>query len=150
MRLTLHTDYALRMLIYLAIHQDKPCRVTDVAASYRISRNHLLKVALGLGRLGYMTATRGRTGGIALARRPEEINLGEVVRKMEVDFALTECMQTEGGLCAIAPACRLKRVASKALAAFLAVFDDYTLADITGNRDQLAGLLDLPRSMKAA
>lgn len=143
MRLTFQTDYALRMLIYLAIHQERPCRVTDVAAAYRISRNHLLKVALRLGRLGYLTTARGRTGGIALARRPEDINLGEVVRHIEVDFALMECVRRDGGLCAISPACRLKGVASKALGAFLAVFDDFTLADIAGNRSELAELLEM-------
>jgi Rrf2 family transcriptional regulator, nitric oxide-sensitive transcriptional repressor len=145
MRLTLQTDYALRMLIYLAIHQGRPCRVTDVAAEYGISRNHLLKVALKLGRLGYLTTARGRTGGIALARRPEDIRLGEVVRHMEDDFALMECMRRDGGLCVISPACRLKGVVGKALQAFLAVFDGYTLDDIAGNRSELAKLLEMYR-----
>ncbi len=82
MKLTLHTDYALRMLVYLAVNRDGSSRVADVAESYGISRNHLLKVALHLGRLGYLTSVRGRSGGIALARKPEEINLGEVVRQI--------------------------------------------------------------------
>lgn len=145
MRLTLQTDYALRMLIYLAVHQGEPCRVTDVATDYGISRHHLLKVALKLGRLGYLTTLRGRGGGIALARRPEHVNLGEVVRHMEDDFALTECLRQDGGVCAIGPACRLKGVVGKALEAFLAVFDDYTLADITRNGSALAQLLELHR-----
>src|SRR5690606_26995541 len=97
MRLTLQTDYALRMLNYLAIHEGRPSRVTDVAGEYGISRNHLMKVALRLGRLGYLTTARGRTGGIALGRRPEDISLGEVVRHMEDDFTLTECMRRDGG-----------------------------------------------------
>lgn len=143
MRLTLQTDYALRMLIYLAIHRGRPCRVTDVATEYGISRNHLLKVALKLGRLGYLTTTRGRTGGIALARPPEDIGLGKVVRHMEDGFALVECMHTDGGHCALAPACRLKGVMHKALQAFLAVFDEVTLADITENRFELAELLEI-------
>jgi Rrf2 family transcriptional regulator, nitric oxide-sensitive transcriptional repressor len=143
MRLTYQTDYALRMLVYLTTHQDRPSRVTDVASSYGISRNHLLKVALKLGRLGYVTTLRGRAGGIALAQRPEDINLGEVVRQMEDDFALVECMWQEGGACAISPACRLKGVVRKALDAFLSVFDGYTLADIAGNRAALVELLDL-------
>lgn len=116
MRLTLQTDYALRMLVYLAVHQAQPCRVTDVATAYGISRNHLLKVALKLGRLGYLTTVRGRSGGIALARRPEDVNLGDVVRQMEDDFALMECMRHDGGLCAISPACRLKGIVGRALA----------------------------------
>src|SRR5262245_60503962 len=142
MRLTLQTDYALRMLIHLAINRGKPCRVTDVAAAYGISRNHLLKVALKLGRLGYLTTARGRTGGISLALRPEDVNLGDVVRLMEDDFALTECMR-EDGACAISPACRLKGVVGKALDAFLSVFDDYTLADIARDRMQLTKLLEI-------
>lgn len=113
MRLTLQTDYALRMLMYLAIHQGRPCRVTDVAEKYGISRNHLLKVALKLGQLGYLTTARGRAGGIALGRRPEDISLGEVVRQMEDDFALTECMRRDGGQCVITPACRLRGIAAK-------------------------------------
>lgn len=145
MRLTLQTDYALRMLIYLAIHQRKPCRVIDVAEEYGISRNHLLKVALKLGRLGYLTTSRGRAGGIALARLPDQVNLGDIVRHMEDDFALTECMRGDGGMCAIAPACGLKGVVAKALQAFLAVFDNYTLADITRNGSVLAELLDMHR-----
>lgn len=144
MRLTLQTDYALRMLMYLALNPRRPCRVTDVASSYGISRNHLLKVALRLGRLGYVTTLRGRAGGIALARRPEDVNLGEVVRQMEDDFALTECMR-RGGACTISPACRLKGIAGRALEAFLAVFDDFTLADIVANRSDLVELLDKRR-----
>lgn len=145
MRLTLHTDYALRMLMYLAVRRGQPCRVTDVAEDYGISHNHLLKVALRLGRLGYVTTLRGRTGGIALARQPEDVNLGEVVRQMEDGFALTECMRRDGGRCTISPACRLKHIAADALEAFLAVFDSFTLADIAGNRSELAELLELSR-----
>jgi len=143
MRLTYHTDYALRMLVYLALNRGRPSRVADVAESYGISRNHLLKVALNLGRLGYLTTVRGRSGGIALARKPEEINLGDVVRQIEDDFGLVECMRFEGGTCVISPACRLKRVVRKAVEAFLSVFDAYSLADIAGNREVLAELLGL-------
>ncbi|MGF7162274.1 Rrf2 family nitric oxide-sensitive transcriptional repressor [Rhodoligotrophos appendicifer] len=143
MRLTYHTDYALRVLIYLAVNTGKATRVSDVSDSYDISRNHLLKVVLRLGRLGYLTTVRGRSGGIALARKPEEINLGDVVRQIEDDFGLVECMRFEGGTCAISPDCRLKRVVRKAVEAFLSVFDDYSLADIAGNREALAELLGL-------
>jgi Rrf2 family nitric oxide-sensitive transcriptional repressor len=140
-RLTYHTDYALRMLVYLAVNRGRPSRVGDVAESYGISRNHLLKVALHLGRLGYLKTVRGRSGGIALARRPEDINLGDVVRQIEVDFGLVECMRREGGICVISPACRLKGVVRKAVEAFLSVFDEYSVADIAGNREVLAELL---------
>jgi Rrf2 family nitric oxide-sensitive transcriptional repressor len=131
------------MLVYLALNRGRPSRVADVAESYGISRNHLLKVALHLGRLGYLKTVRGRSGGIALAKKPEEINLGDVVRQIEVDFGLVECMRSDGGTCMISPACRLNGVVRKAIDAFLSVFDDYSLADIAGNRDVLAGLLGL-------
>jgi len=136
--------------MYLALHQGKPCRVSDVASSYRISRNHLMKVALRLGRLGYVNTARGRTGGIALARCPQDINLGEVVRNMEDDFALMECMRADGGRCLISPVCRLKGVVGKAMAAFLAVFDRFTLADIAGNRSELVRLLEMSRGFGTA
>lgn len=145
MRLTLQTDYALRMLMYLAVHRGRPCRVTDVAADFGISRNHLLKVALKLGRLGYLANARGRTGGIALARTPEDINLGDVVRQMEDGFDLTECMRP-GGSCAITPSCRLRGVVSRAIEAFLTVFDGATLAEVAGNGNELLQLLELNKS----
>jgi len=150
MRLTLQTDYALRMLIYLAVNRNRSSRVADVAESYGISHNHLLKVALRLGKLGYVTTLRGRTGGISLAHRPEDINLGEVVRQMEDDFALVECMRLDGGGCAISPACKLNGLFSDALKAFLSVFDSHTLADITGNRAALLGLLSIDKNSPAA
>ena len=142
MRLTVYTDYALRMLIYLAIRDDGQARVGDVADSYGISRNHLLKVALELGRLGYVTTTRGRSGGISLAKAPQDINLGEVVRHMEDDFGLVECLRAHGACC-IAPSCRLKVLVREAIGAFLAVFDEYTLADLAADNTALRSLLDL-------
>ncbi|MBW3098297.1 Rrf2 family transcriptional regulator [Pseudohoeflea coraliihabitans] len=141
MRLTLHTDYALRMLVYLAINEKQASRVSDVAASYRLSRNHLLKVALNLSRLGYVTTSRGRNGGISLARPACEINLGAVVRAIEEDFSLVECLRADGGSCVIAPVCRLKGVVQQAMQAFLAVLDRYTIADLTRNRELLVELL---------
>ncbi|MGD9913015.1 MAG: Rrf2 family transcriptional regulator [Rhizobiaceae bacterium] len=145
MRLTFHTDYALRMLIHLEINRGSPIRVADVADSFGISRNHLLKVALKLGKLGYLATTRGRTGGIMLARDAEDINLGEVIRHMEDGFDLTECMR-RGGFCAITPACRLKGVVARALDAFLSVFDGFTLADIAAHRNELRELLEMNRT----
>jgi len=145
MRLTYQTDYALRLLMYLAAHPDETTRVADVAESYGISRNHLLKVTLRLGKLGYVSTSRGRAGGIALALPPEEINIGQVVRQMEDGLALVECMGSAGGSCILSPACRLKKVVREALDAFLSVFDSYTLADISGNRAELTQLLGLLR-----
>lgn len=143
MRMTLHTDYALRMLIYLVMHPHRACTVSDVAAAYGLSHNHLLKVALRLRRLGVIATARGRSGGIRMAKPPEEVNLGALVRQTEDDFSLVECLQGGGGACAITPACRLKGVFAEALSAYLAVLDKYTLADITRNRTALRALLDI-------
>jgi Rrf2 family nitric oxide-sensitive transcriptional repressor len=150
MKLTLHTDYALRMLIFLAVRDGRPVTVSDVATAYGLSRNHLLKVALNLGRLGYVRTTRGRSGGIALARRPEDINLGEIVRHMEDGLHLVDCMRAGGGTCVISPACRLKGIVGIALDAFLAVFDRFTLSDLAGNREALSGLFDLHQGLSEA
>lgn len=149
MKLTLHTDYALRMLIFLAVRDGRQVTVSDVATTYGLSRNHLLKVALNLGRLGYIRTTRGRSGGIALAKRPEDINLGEVVRHMEDGFALVDCM-SDGRACAISRACRLKGIVGMALDAFMAVFDRFTLADIAGNTEALESLFDLNQGVGKA
>lgn len=143
MRMTFHTDYALRMLIYLAMRPNRACTVADVTAAYGLSHNHLLKVALRLRRLGVITTARGRAGGIRLGLAPEKINLGTLVRQTEDDFSIVECLQGGGGACAIAPACGLKGIVGEALQAYLAVFDKYTLADITRNRTALRALLDI-------
>jgi len=148
MRMTLHTDYALRMLIYLATSKDDPSTVNDVAERYGLSRNHLLKVALNLKNMGLVTTTRGRSGGIRLALAPERINIGALVRQVEDDFALVECMKPDGGHCRISPACRLKGVVREALDAYLAVFDKYSLADLISNDAALRALLDIARGQR--
>lgn len=144
MKLTQHTDYALRMLIFLAVHRDRSVTVSDVATSYGLSRNHLLKVAQNLGKRGYINTARGRSGGISLALPPDEINIGEVVRAMEDGFTLVECLHPEGGACILSPACRLKGVVREAIDAFLGVFDAYSLDDLVGNTKLLIELLRLP------
>ena len=146
MRMTLHTDYALRMLIYAATRSDRCCTVGDVAVAYGLSRNHLVKVAQTLRDLGLVTTTRGRSGGLRLAKAPEDINIGALVRATEEDFVLAECMQAEGRICVISPACRLKTMLWEALSAFLAVLDTYTLADIVRDRRELGSLLGIDLS----
>lgn len=141
MRMNLRTDYALRMLMYLSIQDGRSATVNEVAQAYGLSRNHLMKVAQALRDLGMVETLRGRTGGIRLIRPAEDINLGVLVRAIEEDFSLVECMQGSGTGCVLAPACRLKRVLSKALGAYLATLDAYTLADIVENRTELARLL---------
>ena len=144
MRLTRYTDYALRTLIYVGLHEPRQSSIAEIARAYGISENHLTKVVHQLGRLGLIRTIRGRGGGLRLARPPEEIVVGAVVRQTEDDLALVECFAGAG--CAITAPCRLRRALGEALAAFLAVLDRYTLADLLGGRDGLdiARLLGLP------
>jgi len=129
MRLTTFSDYALRLLMYAATRSDRLITIEETADVYGISRAHLMKVANQLTRAGFLKATRGRTGGLALAKRPEKIRLGDVVRATEPDFALVECF-TAGNDCLITPRCRLKGVLKEALLAFVGTLDRYTLADL--------------------
>lgn len=143
MRMTYHTDYAIRMLIYVALKPDGLSTVNEIAQSYGLSRNHLLKVALTLRKLGLIESMRGRSGGIRLAKSAEQINVGTIVRATEEDFSLVECMQATGGLCVISPVCRLKGMFAEALQSYLAVLDGYTLADVIHNKSALQPYLGL-------
>lgn len=143
MRMTSHTDYALRMLVYVAMRPGRTCTVDDVAKTYGLSRNHLLKVAQRLGRLGYVETIRGRAGGVRLGAPADSINIGALVRATEEDFSVVECLQKRESGCIISPACKLKGMFSEATAAYLAVLDKYTLADAIRNRTALAALLGI-------
>ncbi|WP_111748765.1 RrF2 family transcriptional regulator [Salinisphaera orenii] len=140
MQLTTHTDYALRLLMYLAARNEAmPATVDAVAARYGVSVNHMAKVAQTLVGLGHVYSRRGRGGGLELARAPAAINVGALVRETE-NLRLLECFGPDS-TCPIAPACRLKRILGSAQAEFLAVLDGYTLADLTTNADDLRALL---------
>ncbi|WP_323991091.1 Rrf2 family transcriptional regulator [Nguyenibacter sp. L1] len=138
MRLTLHTDYALRTLIYLGIHTDRLVSIHEVAQAYGISENHLVKIIHRLGLGGFVQTVRGRNGGLRLARPAPDIRIGDVVRYTEEDMGLVACMQADqspGGLpagqtCLLADACRLRGALAEALGAFMAVLDRYTLQDM--------------------
>ncbi|PWB60686.1 MAG: BadM/Rrf2 family transcriptional regulator [Bradyrhizobiaceae bacterium] len=129
MRLTTFSDYALRVLLYAASAGDRLVTIEETAGTYRISRAHLMKVVNILTRTGYLRSVRGRAGGFALARPPEEIRLGAVVRATEPDFALAECFGG-GSQCVIGGCCRVPQVLNEALRAFIAALDRYTLADV--------------------
>ncbi|MBO6634602.1 Rrf2 family transcriptional regulator [Parvibaculum sp.] len=143
MRLTLHTDYALRLLMHLAVAPDRLVTIAEVSEAFAISRNHLVKVAHELGKAGFVETTRGRGGGLRLAHAPERIVIGDVVRAMEEDFRIVECFDREANTCCIAPACRLKRLLRDALDAWLAVLDEATLADLVARPAPLRRLLSL-------
>jgi Rrf2 family nitric oxide-sensitive transcriptional repressor len=129
MQLTRFSDYALRVLMYVHAAGERRVTIEEMAAAYRISRAHLMKVVNSLTRAGYLTALRGRSGGLVLARPADDIRLGEVVRSTEPNFALVESFST-GNQCVITDCCRLPRVLDEALEAFLAVLDQRTLASI--------------------
>ncbi|ODT24206.1 MAG: BadM/Rrf2 family transcriptional regulator [Hyphomicrobium sp. SCN 65-11] len=129
MQLTKFSDFALRVLMYVHAAGDRRVTIEEMAASYQISRAHLMKVVNTLTRTGYLTAVRGRSGGLKLARPADEIRLGAVIRDTEPDFALVECFAT-GSQCVITGCCRLPRVLNKALSAFLDTLDEHTLESI--------------------
>jgi Rrf2 family nitric oxide-sensitive transcriptional repressor len=129
MRLTSFSDYALRVLMYAATRSDRLITIEETAEVYGISRAHLMKVVNQLTRAGFLKATRGRTGGLALAKRPDKIRLSDVIRATEPDFALVECFTPESN-CLITPRCRLKGVLKEALNSFVETLDRYTLADL--------------------
>ena len=135
MRLTVQSDFSLRVLIYVASKRGQLATIPEIAAAYDISRAHLMKVVQKLGKLGYLETVRGRSGGILLARPAGDICIGSVVRATE-ETALVACLSTEtDGLgCRIDGACRLKGMLVEALRAFFEVLDRYTLADIVDGR----------------
>lgn len=143
MRLTGFTDYTLRTLMYLALQPERLVTIADIAGAYDISANHLMKVVHQLSVAGDIVTTRGRRGGLRLARSPSDINLGTVVRRTEPDMALVACFE-QAHDCPIDRSCVLQRVMQDALAAFLGVLDRYTLADLVTPRQALAELLGLP------
>lgn len=150
MRLTLYTDYSLRVLMYLGLKRDGLATITEISERYGISRNHLMKIVHQLGLLGYIETIRGKGGGLRLAKPPESINLGDVVRRTEEDLALVQCFDSAAPKCRIESACVLRSVLGDALGAFLAVLDQYTLADLIGPRRSLARLLGTGRGRAAA
>lgn len=132
MQLTTHTDYALRVLIYLAVSKRPLATIQEIAGAYGISHAHLTKVVQWLSAQDLVETLRGRRGGLRLSRPPERINVGEVVRVTE-NVELVECYR-EGGRCAITPVCALRPLLGDALEAFLKVLDGYTLADLVSRR----------------
>jgi Rrf2 family nitric oxide-sensitive transcriptional repressor len=142
MKLTAYTDYTLRTLIYLAIQAPRATTIADIARTYHISEAHLMKVVHQLGIAGDIDTVRGKGGGVRLKRPAGQIHLGAVVRRTEPDLALVACFGSVDA-CAIGPACVLQTALREALAAFLAVLDRYSLADLVAPRCRLTALLGL-------
>lgn len=148
MHLTQYTDFALRTLIALAVSPGERTTVSEVSSAYGISRHHLVKVAGRLAELGYIETMRGKGGGMRLARRPQRIGIGDVVRDMEAELGVVECLEKQAGSCVIAPACRLKSILHEATDRFLGELDQHTLADVLRSRAPLARLLGIPVSIE--
>lgn len=136
MQLTYHSDYALRLLIYLTAYPDRLVSTEEISKAYNISRNHLVRVAQTLHKHGFVKLHAGRNGGIKLAHSPKDILIGQVLRSTEPNFHLVECFDKENNTCPIVPVCGLKSIFSRAIEAFLASLDRYTLADIVKPSEQ--------------
>ncbi len=144
MHITRYTDYSLRVLIYLSAQGDRLATIQEIADSYDISKNHLMKVVHQLNKKGYIETIRGKKGGMRLHMAPQDINIGILVRETEQDLSIVECFSSKNA-CKITPVCGLKSMFNEALKAFLEVLDQYTLADVIQDqhRPQLLRLLQI-------
>ncbi len=133
MRLTKFTDYALRVMIYLARHPDGLATIADIAHEYDIPSTHLMKVVHRLAQCGYIVTVRGKGGGMRLARMPDLINVGDLVRHTEDNMDIAECFNNENQTCPMLPECTLKSILMEARKSFLVTLDFYRLSDIMGS-----------------
>jgi Rrf2 family nitric oxide-sensitive transcriptional repressor len=154
MQLTTHTDYALRLLIFLASQPERKVSTREVAEAYNISLHHLTKVAKSLTKGGWLVAARGGGGGLELAPQTAETRLGEIVRYTEFSHALAECFTPASNTCPITRVCCLKPVLYRAQKAFFDVLDTVTVRDIARNPEELGLVLaparTAPRKPNAA
>lgn len=141
MRLNDFTDYALRVLMYLAVHDRGLVTVGEIAGRYRISQSHLTKVAWELGRAGLVHTVRGKRGGMKLARPAAAISVGEVARRMERAILFSECEPGRPDACRIAPCCALKLILAEGEEAFFAVLDRCTLDELVRRNRELRDIL---------
>lgn len=143
MRLSAYSDYALRVLIQTAVRRPNRVTVDEVAQTFGISRNHLIKLVHDLGRNGFLQTHRGVGGGFTLSRAPEDIRIGDVVRLCEESDTVIDCIEKPGLVCRLFPACRLKGALDEAAAAFFAVLDRYTLADLVKGSSKIRAALEI-------
>lgn len=141
MNITKFSDYALRVLIYLATGASEKSSAQDIASAYGISFHHVAKAAQWLSRENYIISERGRGGGIMLAKPATEINIGDVLSRAEASTSLVDCMKPEGGDCVILPVCGLKHALAEAQSAFYGTLRNYNLADVTQKGSALQDLL---------
>ncbi len=143
MRLSLFTDYALRVLMFAALKETGTFSLSEVAAAYGISRHHLVKVVNHLARLGYLETKRGRNGGIILGMKAADIRVGALVRLTESHAVMVECFDPATNTCPLNGMCRLKGVLAEAANAFYSTLDAYTLQDLVSSpqRAQMQAVL---------
>lgn len=141
MNITTFSDYALRVLIYLAVSDAEKSTVKDIATSYDISFHHAAKAAQWLAREGYVGTERGRAGGLSLKRPTQDINIGVLLRATEAGTVLVDCLRADGGSCCIVPACGLKRALAEAQDAFYTTLEKYSLTDVARDKSSLSRLL---------
>jgi len=147
LKLADRTDYAFRVLTYLAVNGGRLATACEIAARYGISHSHLTRVVWALGRAGFVETVRGKGGGLRLARPAEAVGVGEVVRLMERGIPLAECFPGSGGGCRIKTCCALKGILAEAETAFFSVLDGYSVDDLVhGNGELRAFLLSGPPS----
>lgn len=146
MRLTTRTNLAIRALMYCAIHDGRLVRSAEIAEAANSSANHLAQVVHHLHAHGFVLATRGRMGGVKLARTARAINIGEVFRIFEADVPFTECAALDRNTCPIVPACRLRNAISRALDAFYREMDLVTLEDLVKGNYLLEELFSVGKS----
>ncbi len=140
MRLTLYSDYSLRLLMYVALKPDELVPIADVSRAYGISKNHLMKITHQLALAGFLETVRGRNGGLRLAKPARDINVGTVVRLTEADSVLVECCDPATNTCVITRACQLKHLLLEALEVFYKRLDQSTLADLVASPQSLLAL----------
>ncbi len=147
MRLTQWTDYTLRVLMYCAVchGREQPVTITEVADKHAISRSHLTKIVQQLGAMRLLETTRGRGGGMRLAKNARDINIGDVVRQTETDFNMVECFDPLSNQCGLSQHCKLKDLLHQATASYLAVLDAMTLEDLVR---PASTVIQLPPSRK--
>jgi len=146
MRHTTHADFALRVLLHLRVAPGRRASVSEIAEAHHVSRHHLDKVVQRLAGAGLVTTTRGRGGGIHLDRDPATLTVGDIMRAMENDFAVVECLGP-ARYCRVAGVCGARSVFAQALDAYFAVLDAATLEDIAANDDGLRGALGMTANL---
>ena len=141
MRLTVFSDYTLRVLMYLALDRTRLATIPEIAAAYGISENHLMKVVHQLACAGIVETIRGKGGGLRLARAPEQIQLGQIVRATEGDAPIVECLSGDPNACRITSSCKLKGILAKVFETLYDSLDEHTLADLVETPRVLKQLL---------